>query len=189
MTRLAQLHRRRALVAPLVTVAVLAAVAAALVLPYRYQYDKYRRNIQAVQPRIERMLGLGQSGDALAQRRQAYQAALDGLAFAPDKSGEALHNELSTRVRQAVEGAGMTLATLSAQPARVQDGLERYPVALTVQGTLPQFQSMLAALHQPPRLAVDVAIIRRGNSLSDKADAAQPLYVELTVLAVRRTQI
>lgn len=189
MTRLAQLHRRRAIVVPLATFGLLVAVVATLYVPYRYQYDKYLRNMQAVQPRIERMLGLGQSGDTLAQRRQAYQAALDALAYPPDKSGEALQNELSTRVRQAVENSGMTLASLSAQPARVQDGLERYPVALNVQGTLAQFQTMLAALQQPPRLVVEVAIVRRGNSLSDKGDTTQPVNVELTVLALRRTQI
>ena len=189
MNRLAALHRYRAILAPLVTLLVLAVLALALYIPYQYQYDKYRRNMQAVKPRIERMLGLSQSGDVLAQRRQAYQAALDALALPPGEPPDAIQNAVSNRVRQAVEGAGMILASLSAQPARQQEGLERYPVALTVQGTLAQFQAMLVALQQPPRLAVDVAIVRRGNSLNDTADASQPIYVELTVFATRRTQI
>ena len=182
----AQAHRYRHVLAPLVTVLVLALCALALALPYLFKYQGYQQDMQKQAPRIQRLLGLADAGPALAEREQAYQAALDALAFPPDKEGEALHNELSTRLRQAVNGSGLTVTSLSPLPNKPQEGVERYPVSLSVSGNLAQLQNFLATLHQPPRLLVDSMTIRQGRPTPD---GAQIVNVEITIVALRRSQV
>lgn len=182
----AQAHRYRHVLAPLVTLVLLALCALALALPYVLKYQDHQQDIQNFAPRIQRLLGLAGSGPALVEREQAYQQALDALAFPPDKEGEALHNELSTRLRQAVTGSGLTVTSLSPLPSKPQDGLDRYPVSLNVSGNLGQLQNFLATLHQPPRLLVDSLTIRQGRATGD---GAQNINVEITIVALRRAQV
>ncbi|HEX5784270.1 MAG TPA: hypothetical protein VFY35_06040, partial [Burkholderiaceae bacterium] len=120
--------------APLSTLLFLFLIAALSALPYGYQLEKYRQGMRTLSPRIERMLGLTGVGADLEERQKAYSTALDGLAYPSDREAEAIANELSTRLRQAVQASGLTLTSLAPQTTKPQDGgLDRYLVGLSVQ--------------------------------------------------------
>lgn len=177
--------RYRRWVAPLSTLLFLLLMTALSALPYGYQLGKYRQGMRSLSPRIERMLGLTGVGADLELRQKEYSAALDGLAYPADKEGEAIANELSTRLRQAVQASGLTLTSLAPQTTKPQDGgLDRYLVGLSVQGGLNQFQIFLDALNQTPRLWVDTLTIRPVRA----PDGGQLVGAEVTVFAVRRGQ-
>lgn len=180
------LYRHRRWVAPAVTLLLVVVVAGMLALPYQYQRQKYKQGMNSLAPRIERMLGLANVGAEVEQRQQAYTQALNLLAYPPQQDVESMQNELSTRLRQAVDGSGLTLSSLAPLPAKPQDGLDGYPVALNVQGSLLQLQTLLQGLGQQPRLWVDSLTVRPSRPVGD---ATQTISAEIQVIAFRRGRI
>lgn len=180
------LFRHRRWVAPIVTLCVLLLVGGVLVLPYQYKLQKYEQGIKSLAPRIERMRGLVSSAPEIERRQQVYAQALNVLAYPPQQEVEAMQNELSTRLRQAVDGSGLTLSSLAPLPVKPQDGLDGYPVALNVQGNMLQLQTFLQGLGQPPRLWVDSLTVRPSRPVGDPT---QTMSAEVLVIAYRRGRI
>lgn len=181
----ASMHRHRRWLAPVSTLVLLALLSAALAIPYRYKLGQYEQGVQSLAPRIERMLGLLTASPELALRQQEYQQALDRLSYPPEREAEGMQNDLSTRLRQAVEGSGLTLSSLAPQSVKPQDGLDKYPVSLSVQGNLLQLQVFLDSLNQGPRLWTESLTIRQGRGAGD---GSQNISAEITVVAVRRAK-
>jgi hypothetical protein len=180
------LYRHRRWVSPAVTLLIAVAVVGIMALPYLYQQQKYEQGMASLVPRIERMQGLVTAGTDIGMRQQAYAQALNLLAYPPQQDAETMQNELSTRLRQAVDGSGLTLSSLAPMPAKPQEGLDGYPVALNVQGNLVQLQTLLHGLGQPPRLWVDTLTVRPARPVGD---ATQTMSAEILVIAYRRGRI
>lgn len=182
----ALLFRHRRWASPVATLLLVAVLAGVFALPYQYKFNQYQQGIRTLSPRIERMLGLMSVGSDMEQRQQAYAKALDVLAYPPHQNVEAMQNDLSTRLRQSVDGSGLTLGSLTPLPIKPQDGLDGYPVALNVQGSLLQLQTFLQGLSQPPRLLVDSLTVRPSRPMGD---GVQAINAEITVIALRRGRI
>lgn len=186
MKLLSYFYRHRRWLSPLTTLLTVLAMVGLLAIPYVYKLNQYEKAMDTLRPRIERMQGLVATSDVLTQRDQAFRQFLDRLAYAPDKTPEALQNEVSTRLRQSVDGSGLTLASLAAQSVKPQDGVDKFPFAISVQGSLSQLQVFLSALDQSPTLWIDGLTIRQGRITGD---GAQNISAELVVVALRRSQI
>lgn len=180
------LYRQRRWVSPIATLCILVLLGGGLALPYQYQLKKYEHGINSLSPRIERMRGLVSAAPEIEQRQQAYGQALGVLAYPPQQEVETMQTELSTRLRQAVDGSGLTLSSLAPLPVKPQDGLDGYPVALNVQGNLLQLQTFLQGLGQPPRLWVDSLTVRPSRPVGDPTQA---MSAEVLVIAYRRGRI
>ena len=103
----ALLFRHRRWASPVATLLLVAVLAGLFALPYQYKFNQYQQGIRTLSPRIERMLGLMSVGSDMEQRQQAYAKALDVLAYPPQQNVEAMQNDLSTRLRQSVDGLSL----------------------------------------------------------------------------------
>lgn len=139
-------------------------------------HRRYADGLQTLEPRLQRWAGLVQAAPEIEARLRQVE---DWIAPLPHAGGAAAVTDITQRVRQSLETAGLTTVALqAAEPQEWVPGLLRVRLAVTVTGPWPAAVQWLHGLQQQrPVLWVQSAqLMREGRDAP-----AEPQQVRLAV--------
>lgn len=167
----------------MLTLAVVALIAVAVFGATKYQWAQER--LASLEPRYARLLGLEKGAGQLTQALAAAQTQLAQCCYAEDKDATQAGNDAQQRLRGIFTSAGMQIISSQVMPPKDEDGFDRIPIAMRLEGELIGLQSALIGLQrQSPELWVDsLAIQTIGAVLPTQP---QRLGVQLTISVLRR---
>lgn len=158
----------------------------ALVMGIGYAVRKHQwagQTLKTATPRIARLQGLLQSGDALAETEAALQANLNALAYAHERDLGDIGTEALQRVRDAATTRGLRVS--SSQTAAAQngpEGFDRVNLDLRLEG---DWDAVLALLRElaavRPAIYVDTAHVS-GQGVDAQSPQTTVLQLGLFVL-------
>ncbi|MEP0202296.1 MAG: type II secretion system protein GspM [Halioglobus sp.] len=148
-------------------------------------------DIERIEPRLGRLLGLLQSEETLQKSADAAKQSIDGLVYGASENSESVAANLQTRVRQILADSGLDVADSQVLPPSAQGAFEHVGLRLTVRGSLAGLDAALAEIADfRPMLLVETVEARplRSNARRKPVESAQVLNVTLQVFSLRATQ-
>lgn len=109
-------------------------------------HDAAKSQLEALEPRIARLAGLGEHRDRLQLNLSQLTQALDRHVYPASRDSSQAGNDAQQRVREVFTKAGLEVISIQLLPAKASTQFERIPVALRLEGELPALQAALAAL-------------------------------------------
>lgn len=178
------LLQRRALIAVVLTAAVLLAMALAA---GRYVVNKHawgQDTLALIEPRHARFLGLRDTGGRLEEALKQSRTALSRLGYPADRDAAQVGNDLQQVARRALQTAGVSVASSQVLEPRGEAGFERILVSLQAEGPLSGVQVALAALQsEAPRIAFDTLLLQSTGRTAD--DGTPVVSCRLTISVLR----
>ena len=178
------LLQRRAVISVAVTVAAMLAI---VVLAGQYVVRKHlwaAQQLEEIEPRYARMLGLRDAGPQLEESLKQARAALPRLGHAADRDAAQVGNDLQQLARRALQAAGLSVSSSQVLPPRGETGFERIVVSLQAEGALSGVQVALAALQaESPRLAFDTVLLQSTGRVAE--DGTPVVSCRLTISVLR----
>ncbi|WP_151702569.1 type II secretion system protein GspM [Nitrincola alkalilacustris] len=160
-------------------------VALMLVLGSLWQaYHEYSDQVDALEPRIARLIGITQSHPELLEANLLIDAQLAELAYPASQDGTATGTAMQQVVRNLAQSSGMEVSGSQILPARSEGNLEMISLNLTLTGGLRALESLLLDLPTVrPLVFVDTIVIQptrvRGSV------EVQEVMVQIGVTSVR----
>lgn len=146
----------RASLSVAVTLLVLLALAGMAVAYVAHKHRWAQDLLAQIEPRHARLLGLRAAGPELEAQLAQARRELERLAYAAAVDATQAGNDAQQRVRRVLEQAGLQVLSSQVLPAVEDQGLDRIPLALRVDGPLAALQAALAGLAaEAPIVAVD----------------------------------
>ncbi len=178
------LFERKAVVSVAVT---LLAIALLTALAGQYVVRKHHWALEAmeqIEPRYARLLGLRDTAPQLKEAVTQARTAVSRLGHPADRSAAQIGNDLQQVVRQAMQAAGMTIASSQVLSPRSEAGYERILVSVQAEGALSSVQAAIAALQtETPRITVDSLLVQAVGRVA--TDGTPVVSVRLTVAVLR----
>lgn len=177
----------RAQLAVASTVVVLLAVLAVAAFALLQQYRAARLVLADQEPRIARLLGFGDAGEALQGGLAQTRAQLGRFTHSAELNASQAGNATLQQVRSLAESAGFVVLSSQLMVPQELDGLESIPVSFRLQGPLPALATLLAALPAAhPALLVDNLTVQAPpRAHNTRTDIEPVLAVGITVTALR----
>lgn len=164
----------------LIVVVVALIVQAALGLHLRAQ-----QQLEIIEPRYARLLGLGADKARLQEAAAAASRSIERHAYPVTRDASQAGNDAQQRVRDVFSKGGLDVISIQVLPARTIKQFDRIPINLRVDGELVALQATLAALPSlTPTLFVD-GVNLSGASTSETAPARVVGELQLFVLRAR----
>lgn len=163
---------RRAIVVP---VALLLGVGAAIAGLAVWSLQRYQRGLQILEPRIERLAGVVEAGPEIqANLEQASQQIGPWL----HPTGPNVPTEVQQRLRQLIEGAGLTTIALQAAEPDASAAVARVRISATFTGPWPAAMRFLQTVqeHRPAFWVQALTLQREGRDAP-----TEPQTVRLTL--------
>lgn len=105
----------------------------------------YAEEIESIQPRTARLLGIEQSAEDLASAGERADSILGEVAYlSTDSAANAA--SMQQEIRELMTSAGMSIATSQILSAKQYDGYERLRLDITVEGNVDELDAALAEL-------------------------------------------
>lgn len=146
-------------------------------------HDTAARQIETVEPRYARLLGLGQDKAKLQEATVQVTRDIERHAYPASRDASQAANDAQQRVRDAFSKSGLDVISIQVLPARTVRQFDRIPIALRVEGELAIMQATLAALPAlAPSLFVEAFAVQASNAT---AGAAPRVAVEMQLYALR----
>lgn len=148
-------------------------------------------DIERIEPRLGRLLGLLQSEETLAESAGKAEQSIAGLVYGSSDNAESVAANLQTSVRRILTDAGLAVVNSQVLPPAQRGAFEHVGLRLTAQGPLAGLDAALADIAAfRPMLLVEMVEARplRTNSRSNAAQSAQALDVTLQVFSLRAIQ-
>jgi general secretion pathway protein M len=163
--------------------AVLAGLLAVLGTQAWSAHDTARQQLQDLEPRYARMLGLGsEKGNLQAAYDQAGKA-IARHAYPASRDVSQAGNDAQQRVREVFSKAGLDVISIQVLAAKSAGGFDRVPLALRVEGEMTALQAALATLPAaPPTLFVEGFSMQSANALKPEAPVRVVAQLSLFVL-------
>lgn len=139
--------------------------------------------LQTLEPRMARLMGLGSDKARLAATTQDVQRQIERHAYPASRDATQAGNDAQQRARELFTRAGLEVATIQVLPPRQTGTFDRIPITLRVDGELAALQAALATLPaSAPTLFVDGFNLQGANG----ADPSAPrVMAELQLFALR----
>ncbi|NND66996.1 MAG: hypothetical protein HKN19_05350 [Halioglobus sp.] len=106
----------------------------------------YVAEIDGIEPRMARLLGIEQSAEALATAGARADSVLGDVAYLDEADSAANAAAMQQEIRELMTEAGMSIATSQILPAQPDDGYARLRLDITVEGNINQLDEALEAL-------------------------------------------
>jgi len=149
----------------------------------------YARQVDALQPRVERLEGLVLAEEQLRLASDVIDNTLLELAYAPSGDVAMTSADMQQRVRQVVTNAGLTVAGSQILPPLQRDGLQILRLDLTLSGGINDFDQALRDLRELRPLAmVDTASVKPSvarRSRNKPNGARKGLTARLRIMSLR----
>ena len=148
-------------------------------------------DIERIEPRLGRLLGLLQSEETLAESAGKAKQSIAGLVYDASDNAESVAANLQTSVRQILTDADLAVVNSQVLPPAERGSFEHVGLRLTARGSLAGLDAALAEIAAfRPMLLVEMVEARpaRTNNRSNAAQGAQALDVTLQVFSLRAIQ-
>ncbi|MEP4487247.1 MAG: type II secretion system protein GspM [Halioglobus sp.] len=151
------------------------------------------QDIERIEPRLGRLLGLIQSEDALTASAGTAEQSIAGLVYRSSDNAESVAANLQTSVRQILTGAGLAVVNSQVLPPAQRGAFEHVGLRLTARGSLAGLDAALAEVSAfRPLLLVEMVEARPTRTSSRRnateTESAQTLDVTLQVFSLRAVQ-
>jgi len=126
---------------------------AVLLLPVLYLFThlwmlraEYAREIDAIQPRAARLLGITESRAALESAHANAVSLLRDLAYPAGNSGAATAAAMQQNLREVMASAGLTISGSKILPVNKTGEFDRIGLEINAEGNIESLDTALAAL-------------------------------------------
>lgn len=140
------MQKKRQLLALLVTLTL---VFAPLVVLGGYVYREHQNvsgQLEKVEPRHARLLGLSSQKSDIAALLEQVQKAGEQYVYPASQDAAQAGNAAQQRIREIFTAAGLQISSSQVLPSKVEKGYERIPLTVRADGDLLALQSALAVL-------------------------------------------
>jgi general secretion pathway protein M len=148
-------------------------------------------DIDRLEPRLGRLLGLLQSEETLKQSAGVAKQSIEGLVYNASENAESVAASLQTSVRQILTDAGLEVADSQVLPPVTKGAFERVGLRLTARGPLAGFDVALAEIAAfRPMLLVETVEARplRTNNSRSPDQTVQSLNITLQLFSMRAVE-
>lgn len=140
------MQKNRQLLALVVTLIAAIAPLVALGVYIYGEYQSAQAQLEKLEPRHARLLGLSsQQSDIVSLLEQVQKAGEQYIYPASQDSAQA-GNAAQQRIREIFSAAGLQISSSQVLPSKVEKGFERIPLTVRADGDLLALQSALAVL-------------------------------------------
>ncbi|WP_409524919.1 type II secretion system protein GspM [Nitrincola sp. MINF-07-Sa-05] len=147
-------------------------------------YHDYSSQIDSLEPRIARLIGITQSHAELLEANLEIDAQLAELAYPASQDATATGTVMQQVVRNLTQSVGMEVTGSQILPARSEGNLEFISLNLTLTGELGALESLLLDLPSVrPLVFVDSIVIQPARVRS--GSGVQSLMVQMGLTSVR----
>lgn len=108
--------------------------------------QEFVSEIEAVEPRTARFLGVMASFDQLQAATAEVDAVLSELAYPAERDSATTAAAMQQDIRELMTAAGLSITGSQILPARVVDGLDRLSLDITAEGNIDALDEALANL-------------------------------------------
>jgi len=150
----------------------------------------YQGEINNLEPRVARLIGLKQREATIAEAAGSVDSQILNLVYPITDDRTSVSATLQKNVRDIFSDAGMSVSNSQILPARIEDGLDHITIKVTVAGSLDSLDTSLAAVYSYRPLlmleSMEVYPLRGASARGQKQ--AQQITANLQILALRQAQ-
>lgn len=171
----------------LATLALPAILVLMLVLNLFSMRGEYQSEIDFLEPRIARLIGLREQEEVLAKAAGRVDSEVFSLVYPATDDRASVAATLQKNVRDIFSATGMTITNSQMLPAEQEDGLEHITVKITATGTLDALDAALSevASYRPLLMVESMeAYPMRGVSARGQREP-QHVTANIQILALR----
>lgn len=167
------------------TLAILLVPLAAASFYVQQKHHWAQQQLDQLEPRYARLIGLEASQDELQQAQAQVQELLARHAYPVDQDVSQAGNDAQQRIRQTFTQAGMTVTSSQVLAPAQEKQFERIPLAVRAEGDLVALQSALMVLgSQVPTVLIDELSIQLVGS-GRTGDSSQRLVLQMRLAVLR----
>lgn len=151
----------------------------------------YRAEVERLEPRVARLLGLAEQEEALSAAAGTVDSKLADLVYPGAEDRASVSASLQKNVRDLFSDSGMEVNNSQMLPVESEEGLDRIAVKVTASGEVDALDSALSAIAAyRPLLMVESMEVHpsRGSSARRRGRQEQLVTATLQVLALRQAQ-
>jgi general secretion pathway protein M len=106
----------------------------------------FAREIETIEPRTARLLGIMQSVDQLGTASTAASGRLQELAYGADRDSATAAAAMQQNIRELMTGAGLSVSGSQILPQRKSEAFDRLSLDITAEGNIEALDSVLSGL-------------------------------------------
>lgn len=145
-----------------------------------------RRDIEDIEPRVARLLGLQQAAKTLAEQSRQADTLLVQLALPASLPTNQAATELMQRLRQIAEKSGLVMQGSQALPIVERGDHQLIPVSITAQGSIDGLVDLLANLQSVrPIIRIERLTVRPLRQRRKDGSPEQVLYFQIQASIAR----
>lgn len=143
-----------------------------------------QKQLEQLEPRHARLLGLQASKDTLAQAEDAAKTQLARQVYPATQDAAQAGNDAQQRIRTLFADSKLDIASIQVLPPKEQKSFDRIGVMLRVEGDLVGIQNAMTLLEtQSPTVWIEAAAIQTIGAVKPKS--AQRLGAQFTLFVLR----
>ncbi|MFV0478775.1 MAG: type II secretion system protein GspM [Parahaliea sp.] len=151
--------------------------------------SNYQGEIDRLEPRVARLMGLREQAELLAAQAGRVDAQVLALVYPQAEDRASVATSLQKGVRDIFTEAGMNISSSQILSSSTENGLEHLPVKVTATGSLTALDLALSALHgYRPLLMVEAMDIHPSRRGASRNREPQQITVSLQILALRQAE-
>ncbi len=104
--------------------------------------------IESIEPRTARMLGIMQSATQLEVASSEASSRLRELAYGADRDSAATAAAMQQEIRELMIGAGLSISGSQILPARKSEGFDRLSLDISAEGNIEALDTALSGLEE-----------------------------------------
>ncbi len=149
-------------------------------------HEAAREQLETLEPRYARMVGLGADSARLQTALAQAGQALGRHVYPAGRDVSQAGNDAQQRVREIFSKAGLDVVSIQLLPVKTVAPFDRIPVSLRIEGEMTALQAALAVLPtMSPTLFVEGLSLQSANALQPGGPARVVAQFELFVLRAR----
>lgn len=147
-------------------------------------------NLEKIEARHARLLGLREQGDEVSKARDSASSQMRQYVYDATQDSTQTGNAAQQKIRSILTAAGLQVVSSQVLPVKEERGFERIPLTVTAEGELLALQSALAVLssQQPAVLLNELDVQVQGALLTANPKQATKLLVRLGLGVLRERQ-
>jgi general secretion pathway protein M len=150
-------------------------------------HEAAREQLETIEPRHARLVGLGTERVRLEEALRQASEALGRHVYPASRDVSQAGNDAQQRVRETFTKAGLEVVSIQLLPAKSGAQFDRIPVSLRLEGEMTALQAGLAVLPSTlPTLFVEGLNLQSGSGLQPAGPVRVVAQFELFVLRARR---
>ncbi len=150
----------------------------------------YQRQIDRLEPRLARMLGVMEFEEALRAAYDQVDLRVLNLVYPAEKDRAALGAELQKNARDLMRESGMEITNSQLLPVYEKEGIEYIGLKMTTSGTLAALDAALTALagYEPLLMVESLDVWPPRQVRGRENNSERSLTATMQLLALRKVQ-